>query len=99
MRGSVFARCRAVFFATAGAVALVTPLFAQTDVTRVGIKGTVRDAEGGGLRGATVEAKNQDTGLLKGTTSRTDGSYTTLALPRGRYNVTASLSGFKSGVR
>src|SRR5712692_4686896 len=99
MRGSVFARCRAVFFATAAAVALVTPLFAQTDVTTVRINGTVRDAEGGGLPGATVEAKNQETGLLKSTTSRSDGSYTILDLPTGRYNVTASLSGFKSGVR
>ena len=99
MRGSVFARCRGVFFTTAAAVVLVTPLFAQTDVTTVRINGTVRDAEGGGLPGATVEAKNQDTGLLKGTTSRTDGSYTILDLPTGRYNVTASLSGFKSAVR
>ena len=99
MRRSVFARCRTVLFATAAAVALVTPLAAQTDVTTVRINGTVRDADGGGLPGATVEAKNQETGLLKSTTSRTDGSYTILDLPTGRYNVTASLSGFKSGVR
>lgn len=96
MRRGVFARGWAV---CCFALALSGVALAQTDVTTVRINGTVRDADGGPLPGATVEAKNQGTGLVKTATSRADGGFTILDLPTGRYTVTATLSGFKTAVR
>ena len=99
MRGSVFARYRAIFFATAAAVALVTPLAAQTDVTTSRVSGTVKDTGGGVLPGATVEAKSETTGLLATAVTRTDGFYQVINLPPGSYTLTASISGFRPSTR
>jgi hypothetical protein len=99
MRRGVLARCRIVVFAALAAFVFTATLIAQTDVTTVRINGTVKDAEGGALPGTSIEAKNQDTGLVKVATARADGSYTILDLPTGNYTVTATLQGFKSGVR
>ena len=99
MRRSVFARCRAVLFATAAAVVLVTPLAAQTDVTTSRVSGTVKDTGGGVLPGATVEAKNESTGLLATAVVRTDGFYQVINLPPGPYTLTASISGFRPSTR
>ena len=99
MRRSVFARWRAGYLAALAVAAFSGSLIAQTDVTTVRINGTVRDAEGGGLPGVTVEAKNQNTGLVKTTTTRAGGIYTIVDLPTGTYTVTATLASFKTGVR
>jgi len=96
MRGSVFARCRAVFLAAAAAVVLVASAFAQTDVTTSRISGTVQDNDGRSLPGATVEGKNQETGLTATAVTRSDGFYQLLNLPSGLYTITASLSGFQT---
>ena len=72
------------------------PAFAQTDVTTSRISGTVRDADGGALPGATVEGKNQETGLSATGVARNDGFYQLLNLPSGVYTITASLSGFQT---
>src|SRR5512135_1032981 len=76
-------------------LALALPALAQTDVTTSRISGTVKDADGGALPGATVEAKNLDTGYVATATSRSDGFFQLVNLPIGRYSVTASLSGFR----
>ncbi len=80
-------------------LALALPAFAQTDVTTSRITGTVRDADNSPLPGATVEARNLGTGLTSTAVTRNDGFYQIINLPTGIYQVTASLSGFKSGVR
>ena len=51
----------AVLFAAVVAVGLAGVALAQTDVTTTRITGTVKDADGGALPGATVEAKSQET--------------------------------------
>jgi Carboxypeptidase regulatory-like domain/TonB dependent receptor len=79
--------------------ALAIPALAQTDVTTSRISGTVRDTDGGALPGTTVEAKNLETGLTSAGTTRSDGFYQLINLPTGRYSVTATLSGFRTGVR
>jgi len=96
----LFARWRALpIWIACLAFALAIPALAQTDVTTSRISGTVRDTDGGALPGATVEAKNVETGLTSTATSRADGFYQVINLPTGRYSVTATLSGFRPGVR
>src|SRR5512135_2024815 len=84
----------AVLFCAVLTVGVAGVALAQTDVTNTRITGTVRDASGGVLPGATVEAKSQDTGFT--VTSVTDGRgfYRILNLPTGTYTVTVTLSGF-----
>ena len=59
------------------------------------ISGTVKDAHGGALAGATVRATNQATGASRRATSAADGSYTVADLAAGAYTVTASLPGLR----
>lgn len=100
MRASLFARWRALPFGIAVlAFALAFPTLAQTDVTTSRVNGTVKDVDGGPLPGATVEAKNRDTGYAATATSRADGFYQIFNLPVGFYTVSASLSGFKTATR
>ena len=96
----LFARWRALpIWIAFLAFALAIPALAQTDVTTSRISGTVRDVDGGALPGATVEARNVETGLTSTATSRADGFYQVINLPTGKYSVTATLSGFRTGLR
>jgi len=63
------------------------------------IIGTLKDQTGGVLPGATVTARNQDTGLLRTAVTNTDGGYQLPALPPGSYTITAELAGFSSAAR
>src|SRR5262245_9886015 len=67
--------------------------FAQTD--RGTITGTVSDASGAVIPGATVEAKNLGTGITYNAGSSETGNYTLPQLPVGTYEVAVSLPGFK----
>ena len=51
--------------------------------------GTVTDASGLAVPGATVTALQQGTNLTRGATTETDGSYDIPLLPPGRYTLTA----------
>jgi outer membrane receptor protein involved in Fe transport len=75
--------------------AVAPAAFAQTDVTTTRITGTVTAAaDNGALPGATVEVKNQDTGLVVVAVTDRDGFYRALSLPTGNYTLTATLDGF-----
>jgi len=76
---------------------LVAAVAAQTTTGR--IAGTVADASGAMLPGATVTATETRTGLTKTATTDAQGAYVFVNLPRGTYNVTAELSGFKRSSR
>ncbi|MEP6819916.1 MAG: TonB-dependent receptor [bacterium] len=67
---------------------------AQTQITTGTIQGTVLDANGAALPGASVEVKNVDTNLTRTTTSDEEGRFTALQLPPGRYTVTVTKTGF-----
>jgi outer membrane receptor protein involved in Fe transport len=69
---------------------------AQTDVTTGRISGTVKDAEGGGLPGVIVEARNENTGLTARDTTREDGFYQLFNLPTGAYTLVATMEGFQT---
>src|SRR3954471_22661064 len=67
---------------------------AQT-VTTGNIAGTVTDAQGGVLPGATVVAVHTDTGTNYETVAGVDGRYNILNVRVGTYTITATMSGFK----
>jgi outer membrane receptor protein involved in Fe transport len=75
-----------------GAVSLSAQTFRGT------ILGTISDASGAVLAGATVTARNTATGLQRTTHTSADGSYSIPELPIGRYDVTVSQQGFQTAV-
>jgi hypothetical protein len=62
-------------------------------VTTGSIAGRVVDNTGAGVPGATVTATNLDTGLVRTTTTKLDGTYEISLLPPGDYKVAAELQG------
>jgi len=60
------------------------------------IVGTVTDGEGNRLPGVTVTAKNVDTGLTQYAITNQSGQFRIGRLPRGAYDITTSLTGFKT---
>lgn len=60
------------------------------------IVGLVTDEEGNAIPGASVTAKNVQTGLTQSTVTNERGFFRLERLPRGIYNVTAELEGFQT---
>src|SRR5580693_2895546 len=73
-----------------------TALVAQT--FRGTILGTVTDASGAIISGASVKVHNENTGQDRATQTSADGSYTVSELQIGTYTVTISQSGFQTSV-
>lgn len=69
---------------------------AQGSVT---IFGTVTDATGGIVTGATITAVHTQTGFARTTTSGTDGTYAITQLPVGIYLVKVELAGFQTFIQ
>jgi len=67
---------------------------AQTQITTSVIQGTVTDATGAVLPGATVEARHTGTNQSRTVTTDADGRYIFLQLAPGTYRVTFTLPGF-----
>jgi hypothetical protein len=59
------------------------------------IRGRVVDPQGARIPGVTVTATQPDTGLVRSTVTNTEGEYRMGALPSGRYDVVAEISGFQ----
>jgi hypothetical protein len=72
--------------------AAATTAAAQTTAT---IAGAVADPNGGALPGVAVTATNVDTRLVRTTVTDGIGRYVLPALPPGRYELTAELTGFR----
>lgn len=75
-------------------LALLFPgsLLAQSDTGRV--TGTVTDATGAVIPGATVTLANTDTGASQTATTNGEGFYNFSAVVRGNYKVEATMAGF-----
>ena len=73
-----------------------TTLLAQT--FRGTILGTVTDASGAVVPGASVKVHNANTGLDRSTQTSADGSYSVPELQIGNYTVTVTQSGFQTAV-
>src|SRR4051812_14356898 len=76
------------------ALLLTMPAAAQT-VTTGNIVGTVADAQGGVLPGASVTAVHTDTGTSYEAVTGADGRYSILNVRVGGYTITVNMSGFK----
>ena len=61
------------------------------------LKGTVTDANGALVAGATVDATNENTGDKRSTTSADNGTFVFTNVPVGVYTITASATGFSPG--
>src|SRR2546423_462059 len=102
MHNSKKAKALALF--TAWTLALVTmlPLTATTamaQATTGTLRGVVADPAGGVISGATVTAKNENTGTESApVTTSGEGVYEIPALSPGKYTVTAEAQGFKRSV-
>jgi hypothetical protein len=73
--------------------------FAQSQATTGVIEGTVVDASGAVLPGATVTLTNTDTGAVRELVTDPDGRFRGLLLPLGAYKLTVSLTGFSTHQR
>jgi hypothetical protein len=71
---------------------LATALSAQVAT----LTGRVADSSGAVVPKAAVAARSQTTGVTTSTESTGEGYYTLPALPPGRYDVTASRTGFRT---
>ncbi len=80
-------------------LALAVPAWSQTQITTGVIQGTVSDPSGALVPGATVEARNLDTNLVRSLVTSADGRFVFLSLPPGRYTVTVTLQGFATHVQ
>ena len=63
------------------------------------ITGSVKDSSGAIIPGATVTARNVDTGLTRTAVTEGSGEYRLPSLPPGRYSVATELSGFSTETR
>ena len=74
-----------------------TPAFAQA-TSGATLSGSVVDADGGVIPGATVVVKNNATGVAAETVTNSTGQYSFPGLNPGTYTLTVSLTGFKTFV-
>src|SRR2546425_156270 len=84
-------------------VALMVACFASVSVmaqaTTGTLRGTVTDAQGGVIAGATVTVKNEATGVVSPSSTTTgEGTFDVAALIPGSYTVTIEATGFKRSV-
>jgi hypothetical protein len=78
-------------------LAAAAPAAAQVDTGT--ILGTVKDASGGVLPGATVTITHEGQSFTLTTVTRTDGTYIFTPIRTGAYSVEVEFVGFKKGIR
>jgi hypothetical protein len=72
--------------------------YSQVSYDTATLQGTVLDAQGAAVPGATVSILNPATGLSKSQQSGQDGTYSFPLLPPGAYTVNVSAAGFDKAV-
>ncbi len=75
---------------------LAFPALSAAQITRGAISGTVRDATGAVVPGASVTVTNMDTNISRSAVTDAQGFFRVPALEPGRYAVKAELSGFST---
>jgi carboxypeptidase family protein len=76
------------------AAVLFAPIAFSQQITG-SIRGTVADPSGGVVQGASVNAKQTETGLTRTTTTDRAGAYVLLELPVGHYQLQVEAKGFQ----
>lgn len=84
---------RRVFLSFAALLALSFLSLGQT--FRGGVAGTVTDASGAAVAGASVQLTGSDTGLTRSSESGAGGEFAFQDLPLGKYSVLVTASGFQ----
>src|ERR1035438_2131241 len=74
-----------------------TPVPAETETGR--IAGVLKDPSGAVVPGGQISLKNLDSGATRSTTTDPQGRYVFDAVPAGRYQASATSSGFATSVR
>jgi len=101
MRSSLKAKALTMFttrmFALA-AVLVLSAIAVMAQATTGTLRGTVTDANGGIVTGATVTVKNQATGSVTTATTTAEGTFDAAFLQPGEYSVTVEAPGFKRAV-
>jgi hypothetical protein len=77
----------------------LSPTWAWAQATSSSIEGVLRDISGAPLPGVAVIARHQETGLIREVVSGANGRFVMPVLPLGRFEVRASLDGFKPAVK
>lgn len=72
--------------------------WAQGGGSRAPLSGRVVDEQGGAVPGASVQIRDEESGVTFDGVTNARGNFTIPALPAGTYTVTVSLSGFKKAV-
>jgi hypothetical protein len=80
-----------------GLLVLLGTAHLWADVTG-SIQGYVRDSSGAVITGAHVVVTEVATNVSRETTTDSQGAYTVLALPPGRYRITATMTGFQQSI-
>src|SRR5438876_8364155 len=83
--------------ATLLCLVLTVQTFSQTSNATLG--GTVSDASGALIPGATITATNTGTGIVSTALSNEAGAYQFASLQTGTYSVSAELPGFQTQTR
>ena len=79
-------------------VVLCTSIAFAQGSTKTALSGLIVDTTGGGVPGATVEVKNNRTGVVTTAVTNSTGAFDIPAIDPGTYTVSAILSGFKTAV-
>jgi hypothetical protein len=82
------------FFVLSLTMAVAIPAMAQSDTAR--LQGTVTDAQGGAVAGASVTVTNTGTGREASVTTNESGLYNIVSLPPGKYHVEIKKQDFKT---
>src|ERR1035441_4937947 len=73
-----------------------TPALAEAETGR--IAGTLKDPSGALIPGGQISIENLDSGATRSTTADPQGRYVFDAVPAGRYQASATSSGFAASV-
>jgi len=84
---------------TLGLVLALTALHAKAQSTGGRIRGTVTDASGGAVSGATVTLVNTATNIKRDSVTSATGEYIFPEVPVGNYEIDVNQTGFKKFVR
>ena len=87
--------CSCLLIALAALLLQAAPAAAQAQSNAGDLIGVVSDPTGARIAGATVTAKNIDTGLIRAATTDGEGNYRLLLLPPGRYEILIEKEGFR----
>src|SRR5436190_8301281 len=85
-------------FLISAVILLSTSLLAQ-DITSGSIQGLIADEQGAVVPGANVEARNVATNFSRSFISDTNGRYSLLAMPSGKYVITVTKQGFAKTIQ